>query len=346
MQATATQAIIPKARGMYAKRISIAEYEEFIRRRTVPELAVMLKRHPYFGNSLNTLAINDPHRGRIEELLSMDIFQKYQTLNRYDFSGGGFSAYYLHECEMNEILKALHLLSIGLTGKYIRQVPGYLVGKTQVDLFLLGQANSFAEVLPVVEHTPYYKPLKARYIADTALKNYPMAEAVILRAYYEQLFGLIGCCLKGRDAESTTSLFAQEVEIYNLELLFRIKTYFPDAYSTREIYQLMMPYTHRVPRTQLEKMVETKSSDVLLAMYQQSGAVDYVGPSNQYDLAAAAGRLVYRFAQRMLRLTASPVASLAAFISLAKLERDNVVNMMEGVRYGLEPEVIRAMLRF
>lgn len=345
MLATATQAMIPKARAMFSKRISAAEYEELMRRRTVPELAAILKRHPYFGSSLNTLSTTDPHRGQIEELLSMDIFLKYEALVKYDFTDEGFSDYYLAECELRELLKALHLLSIGIPGAYLNQIPGYLVGKTHIDLFSLGQARTPAQVLEVAAKAPYYyKPLKARLIADPTLRDYPMAEAALLRAYYASVFGLIDRSLSGRDAQSTRALFLQEAEIYNLELMLRVKHYFPKVYGPEETRQLMLPYTHKVPKTQLNQMLEAKSAEALLAMYRQSHAVNLVDTGSLDELPAAGGRQVYDFARRMLHLTASPVAALAAFISLAKLERENVVNVVEGVRYGLPPEKIRGML--
>ncbi|MDL2327142.1 V-type ATPase subunit [Ruminococcaceae bacterium OttesenSCG-928-A11] len=341
MQATATQAMIPKARGMYAKRISAAEYEEMMRRRTVPELAALLKRHPYFGGSLATLSTTDPHRAQIEELLSMDIFQKYESLVKYDFSADGFSGIYLAECELRELLRALHLISIGLFGAYIQQVPGYLVGKTDIDLFALGRAHSLQEVAEVVAGTPFYKPLRARLLADPNLTDFPMAEAALLRAYYAMVFDLIDRSLHGRDAESTALLFRQEAEIYNLELLMRVKTFFPGVYNTDELHQLLMPYTHRVPRRRLEAMIEAKSGEAVLQMLRQSGFLLVEAPE---DIPLAGGQRTYVFARRSLHLTASPVAALAAFLSLAKLERENVVNVVEGVRYNLPPEKIRALL--
>ena len=345
MLATGTQAIIPKARGIFAKRISPADYEELMRKRTVPEVAALLKRHPYFKDSLATLSTIDPHRGQLEELLNMDIFEKYRSLIHYDVSRGSFSVYYLMECEIREVLRALHLLSIGLQGTYLTQVPAYLVGKTGIDLFALGQARSFAQVLEVVKLAPYHKALRARHLADPALRDFPTTEADLLRSAYAYVFALIAKDLHGREADAVRDLFLQEIEEYNLQLLLRVKTYFPNIYTPDELRELLMPYRWKVGKRRLEELLQAPTAETLMALLQSTPSTHYGSAALPDELAAAGGRQVYHHARVVLHLTSSPYAALAALISLAKLERDNIVTVIEGVRYGLAPEEMRAMLK-
>ena len=344
MLATGTQAIIPKARGMFAKRISPADYEELMRRRTVPEVAALLKRHPYFKDSLATLSTIDPHRGQIEELLSMDIFEKYQSLLHYDFSDDSFSAYYLRECEMREVLRALHMLSIGLAGAYMNQIPSYLVGKTEVDLFALGQARNLEQLVEAVRGTPWHRPLRARFLADPYLRDFPAAEAALLRAYYEGVFALMEKDMRGREAAAVRDLLLQEIEVYNLELLLRIKLYFPTVYREDELRSLLMPWYWRIGKRRMDVLVQAETPESYLALLRNIPSLRYMGGATPDDLAAEGGRQTYHHARTVLHLTSAPHAALAAFISLAKLERQNVVNVIEGVRYGLAPERVRSML--
>lgn len=341
-----SQAIIPKARGMYAKRIQPAEYEELMRRRTVPEVAVALKKHPYFGDSLATLSQTDPHREQVEELLAMDIFNKYEALVHYEFASHSFADYFIIECEVQEILRAMRFLSNGVVGRYINHLPPFLEGQIRFDLFRLAEATNFEQVLDVLRYTPYYKPLRAYWYKDPLLRDYPSAEAVLIRFYYSEVFRLAGQYFSGREEKAVRELFLQEAENYNVNVILRAKTYFGDAFSPDDIRSLLLPYNHRIPKSRLREMVNAKGVEPLLELYQkmsgQTGTV-LVSPG-EFD--ALAGRLMYRYARRILHLTTSPSAALAAFIALAKLERDNVVNVVEGVRYGMPPEKIRALLRY
>lgn len=341
---TGSLAIIPKARGMYAKHISMAEYEELMRRRTVPEVAALLKRHPYFRDSLATFSASSPHRGQLEELLSLDIFSKYESLVHYDFSSDSFSHYFLDESEIREIIKAAHLLSIGLPGAYLNKIPTYLVGKTSVDLYALGQAANFAELVETLRFTPYYKVIRTCFEQDPNLQNFPLLEATLLKASYDTTFALVERSFSGQERDSVNSMFLQEAEIHNLQLIMRIKKFFPTAYTPEEIHQLLLPYRIHVTKQMMNTMVEAPTLDALRLLFRQSSAVRYTGSADFDDITITSGRVLYHHALRLLRLTSSPAAAMAAFLSLAKLERDNVVNVIEGVRYGLPPEKIRALL--
>lgn len=346
MQATGTQAIIPKARGMWAKRISPAEYEELMRRRTVPEVAAMLKRHPYFRDSLATLAVSTPHRGQLEELLTMDIFAKYEALLHYNFSKDKFFGFYLIECEVTEIIKAMQNLSLKLPGAYMKLIPPYLEGRTRIDLFAMGQATNFGELLEVLRHTPYYKALKAHYLIDPYLRDFPMAEAILLTETYHDIFSLIDKKADSRHSKDVKSLFLEELEQHNLELLLRVKTYYPHVYSQDELRRLVLPFHYHINKRRMEELVRAPSPEELITLYRAIPSVNYTGPATPEDLSATGGRRIYRHALQVLHLASSPAVAMAAFISLAKLERENIVNLIEGVRYGLTPEKIRSMLRY
>lgn len=341
MQATGTIAIIPKARGIYSRRITQAQYEEMMRRRTVPELAAMLKRHPYFGNSLATLSTLDPHRGQIEELLDMDVFKKYEALVRYDFSDEGFSSYYLEECELRAVLNVLRLFSIGQAGAYAQQMPEYLVGKTRVDLLQLAAARNFEQALAVCAHTPYHKVLKARFLADPLLRDFVMTEAALLRFYYDDVVGRIDGAMGSTEAKPVRELFLQQAEVYNMELLYRVKTYYAAQIPPEKLRSLLLPYRFRVSRHQMEEMVNAPGPQVLLDMYAHKRGIYITEPE---QIAVEGGRRIAQQAERVLRMAQAPMAVLVAMVSLAKLEKENVVNVVEGVRYGLAPEKIRAIL--
>ncbi len=344
MISNGTKAILPKARAMFAKRITPAEYEEMMRRRTVPELAQLLRRHPYFRGSLATLSPTDPHRAQIEELLNNDIFKKYETLLRYDFQDDAFSTFYVKECEIREILRALRLLSIGLPGVYLQQLPPYLIGKLHFDMYELGQAHTLQAVAGVLRHTEFYRTVQQVLEADPDLDDFPKAEAIFLRYHYENVFRQVREDFSGREAEAVRDMFLMEAQLYNLQLLLRVKTYFPDTYTLDELRELLLPYNYRTPRRLMEELIEAPGTEKLLALLRSSPSGRYAAGDTPDELAVAGNGLLYRHAKRILHLNPSPYAAIAAFIALCKLERENITNVIEGVRYGVAPERINAML--
>lgn len=344
MIASGTQAILPKARSMFAKRISGPEYEEMLRRRTVPELSLMLRRHPYFRGSLATLSPTDPHRGQIEDLLSMDIFKKYEALLTYVHTAENFTSFYLGECEIRQILRCLHLISIGAPELFLPQLPSYLLGRTRFDLYELGRAKTSADVAVVLRRSIFYPTMQEIATADPDIIDFPMAEAAFLRFHYARIFSQIKESFSGREADSVQDMFLMETQIYNLQLLLRLKTYFPDTYTHEETHMLMLPYTYRTSRKKVGELVEASGTERLIALLRSSPLGKYAMDGTPDELAVAGNLLLYRYARQMLHINTSPYAALAAFIALSKLERENIVTVVEGVRYKLEPQQIRTML--
>ena len=53
-----------------------------------------------------------------------------------------------------------------------------------------------------------------------------------------------------------------------------------------------------------------------------------------------------RRALRLLHMSSRPETVLTALLCLARMERGNIVNVTEGVRYGLSPEDIEQFLKY
>ncbi len=342
----ATQAMIPKARGMFAKRLNGPEYAEMMRRRSVPEVAAILRRHPYFERSMATLAA-DPHRGQIEDLLDRDIFHKYEELIHYDFDNDSFAAYYLDECELEMLLRRIYLFSIGVTARQTSGLPQHLVGHTYTDLYALGETTGVKEVLELTRrsHSPFHRPL-AEYLAkDPKVGNFPLLEAALLTDYYRFLFRRIDQSFEGRERAGVRQLFLQQVEGYNLQLVLRVKSYFPGVYDEAGIRKLMLPFRYRIARYQMDALVRAPSPEAFLQYYRQIPFTPRAISPKPEEFSVAADQVLFNLARQMLHMSASPFAVMAAFLMLAKLQKDNIVNIIEGVRYGMKPEEISDMLK-
>lgn len=345
MRSTISSAVLPKVRGLYGKRLTTAEYEELLRRRTVPEVAAALRGHPYFKESLATLSLAEPHRGQIEELLQRDVYSKYKSLSYYDTSVNGFSGFYHTEVEIQQLLRAIHFLSIGLDGVYLEQLPSYLVDELRIDLFALAHATTMEQILEVVAHTPYHTPLANAYNDDPNLDYFALLESAMLRFLYDHIFTLIDANLGGNEHQAVQDLFLLAAEVYNLELLFRIKTYFPHVYTPPQIEQLVLPYRYRLTKRLWQPMLDATGGEALLALYRPLDIFKAAPVLTVDTLIIEGDKALQKYARHLLQQSASPAAVMSAFLTLAQMEVSNVINVIEGVRYQLPPQQIRSMLR-
>lgn len=339
-------AVIPKARAIFARRISPAEYTELMRRRSVPEVAQFLKNHPYFKTSLKTLSETAPHRSQLEELLSKDIFFKYESLMRYCTNRKGFGHFFIFYCEINELLEKFRLLSVGSHDQYITHLPAFLVNKTSVDLIKLAKASDFTACIKVLAATPYAKLLTP--FAPTQQQphiDYLALEHVLKTYYYKKILGWLDQYFSGAEAKQLKVLFQMEAEIYNLDLIFRIKAFFNESFTPEQIEDLLLPVYFRLNRKKLLEFANAKSVEAFTGLYESSKAAHIYGSVTPQGISGGQKSLT-TLAKRILRFTSMPEAALAAILTLAKVERDNIINIIEGVRYGMPPEKIDQLIEY
>lgn len=339
-------AVVPKARAMFSRHLTKTEYAELMRRRTVTELAQYLKSHPYFKDSLRHMPTIGLHRAQLESMLMQDIFEKYESLLRYDFARDSFSRFFVIECEVEQILDILRLASIDAEHDYIAKMPAFLQSKLSVDLLKLAKARDFKEVLKALEGTAYHKVLLPIYKNDPNLENLAMLERALLVYYYSEVLRLAKSCFSGTELKEVVSLFLQEAELYNIGLIFRIKAFFPNQYTADEVAELLLPFSYRVPPRRMQQLAAASGLNTLESTFRSFNLDKLYGFPDHNKPQSRELCYMYKRAIRLLHFTTSPSAALAAFVFYAKLERSNIINVIEGVRYGLPPEDIDKLLKY
>ena len=324
--------------------------EEFAQREaSVIEVTAALQSHPYFKDSLKGLSQTNLHRAQIEEALSKDVYYKYESLMRYSFRKGKFGAYFLMRSEINELLAKLRLLSMGFRHHYIIQVPGFLMPKTSFSLLRLAKAESAQDCLEVVAGTPYAKVLAGVLPAAGQKLDYLKCEHAFQSYFYTTVLAQIDRDLSGRSAADTKRLFRMEAEIYNLDLLFRAKAFFSPQLTPEDLKKLLIPVYGVLSAKNMNALADTRGLDEFLKLYNAGRAGQVYGarsadPADASEVSET--RALYRAAQKLLHFSSTPQTVLAALLCLANLERSNIINVIEGVRYGLSPEQISAFLKY
>ena len=338
-------ALIPKARGIFAHLLTEQEYDELMHKRSVAEIAAYLRSHPYFRDSLAGIQETDIHRRRLEDLLSRDIYYKYEALRRYDFSSGSFARFFLIDCEIRELLYVLHMIATGSAEQYITRLPAFLADRTSFDLLALVHARSFDSVLAALRGTPYHK-LLAPLLTPPAVFDYAVCEHALRSYYYTTAMALVDRSFSKKEGALVRELLTREAEIYNLDVIYRIKAFFPDSYSAADIEALLLPVSCEIPRKRLLEMAAARDLPALAAVYKGYGYNRDYGDFEEEGSSACAWRHLYEISRRALRFSSSPGTVLAAALLLARIERSNIINIIEGVRYGMDPADIRLLLKY
>ena len=150
------------------------------------------------------------------------------------------------------ILRTIMMLNAGSQESLLFSLPAYMKPYTAFDFMELSQIRSFAELLRVLDDTPYEKILR-RYEAQNGEINLSFCERDLKEAYYRDMLKIAQTDYKGRTRTQLCDLILTEAELLNISLIYRLKTFFNR--SPEEIRRMLLPFHKRLTPTRLTALL-------------------------------------------------------------------------------------------
>lgn len=341
------KAILTKAKAMYAAHLTAGQYQQLLYCGSVAAIAAYLKEEPAYGQALASVRPEAIYRGQLERMLRKSRHAQYAALMRYDFSPS--NSYYrqlMRRWEIEQILEMIQLLNAGQPERFAGQYPGFLERDASFSFAALSGVRDFAGLLQALDSTAYAKILRPFQPEEAGQAiDYTGCEAALFSDYYEQVEKTIDRCFRGRVRAQLHQLIQTRVELVNVRAIYRMKTFFPDA-DAGEIRRLLMPCWKRIGGSDLEELLQAPSAQDFGAALRQSRYARYLGSDDLLHIDYRADGIEYRLAKRCMHFASDGPTAFTAFLILTQQELDNIVTIIEGVRYGTAPEEISAMLIF
>lgn len=332
-----SNAILTKIRAIFGQRLTDADYAQMARKKDVGEVAAYLKEHSSYRRTLEGVRETEVHRGQLEALLKKDTFYKYVSLLRYDFSGVDFYDYILVRLEIEEILRRISAIGSGRQDAYLIDLPGYLVQRTSFSLKELAAADTKEALLRCLQGTPYHKLLAGLLQKDAAL-NLLACEGALYRYYYQELLQSVDEAFSGQIRQQLRALLLCEIDARNVETVFRLRHIY--KMPADAVRPLLLPWSGSLKREKLELLL--RQEDAVLPAGLLRGLPEGQPPEDFIELQTHSWR--YRFDQRSLRFSTDAPVCMYAFLALRDLEVENIITVIEGVRYQLPQEEVLSLL--
>lgn len=337
----AGNAIVAKIRAIFGKRLTAADYAQMARKRDVGEVAALLKENSSYALALKNVSETTVHRGQLEELLKKDIFYKYTVLRNYDSSGSRFYDFILVRLEIDEILRCLMLMRSHESTDFVIDMPTFLLNHASFDLMELARVTDYPSLLECLAHTSYAAVLKACLAENGEDVDPWTVEHALYCYYYSFLLGEIESQFRGQTREQLKKVVLAEIEAKNIQLMFRLKFYY--KLDAGQIKRFLYPYHYRLKASRLDEVLEAESYDEMLT------ALDFLSKNGERipeedGIEPYTHRLCYQLEKRLLRFTTNAPVAMYTFLALREIEVQNIVTVIEGVRYQVPQEEILKML--
>lgn len=336
-------AILAKAKAKFGNRLTLQNYNELLACRSVGEIALYLKGHTYFSSVLGEVKSADIHRGRLEELLKRKQFEDFASLCVFEYAGHDF--FYqiiIIRSEIQQILHCIRLLNFGEPDEYLFRMPAFLDRHTTISLLDLAKSSNFSEMLETLKGSRYYKLLKPFTPADGKEINFTAIETALNEYLYEEIFRLFKRRNTGRDMNEIERMYAQRAELNNILRIIRLKR--NPGITVEYIRSCLMPYRYLLSEEELEKMINASSSQQVLELFKKSRYRPRIEKENYVYLEQCIQEIIFADAVHTMHFSSNPSAIFAAYVFASEIELTNVIHIIEGIRYQLDPSEIKPML--
>lgn len=345
MKTRASNAALAKARAMYGRRLTAADYKRLAACRTMPALAAELKALPMYEEALKTVNPPTARRAQLEAFLRQAIFDRYDSLCRYELSSGHLLyGYFTTSCEVDEILSCLRCLDAGRPGDYLYKLPDFLQQRCSVDLYALARVTDAKSLLAALAGTPYQKMLAPLADLPEGSKLLVHAEPYLENWRHKALVSLApeAAARSAPGAEPGVrdyiALECDAAALSNAARLTRMKA--PpaaiDAVARRDCTNLS--------DVEWNALLGAKDIDAFYAVLEKTR---YGRALHRYQYSVLKeGLQMYRYdwCEKWLRFSTDPSLVMLCYVYLARCEVLNLDHIIEGVHYQMPADELLSML--
>lgn len=335
-------ATVAKIMAIYGKRIRPQDYTEMMNKQNVSEVAEYLKRNTHYNELLSSIDTNTIHRGMLENLLRRSVFETYMRITGFEhISKQEFYNYKILQTEIDEILRCIRFIN-AKSQKLITDVPIYINHLTSFDLLELAKITDFNELLAFLKKTPYYDVLKHIHLGKDGLVDVTKCETLLRSYYIKRLKDSLH--FKKSDVQQFMTLLETDIDLINIINAYRLTAFF--GASEEEIEKDMLPFYGKLSEAKQKEIYSAPSSEEFIKRFSKT----HYGKQmieNGYDinsLEQSAQRMRYKYAKLMLKRSASAPLSVYSFIFLLEIEVQNLISIIEGIRYGIEVNKIASLI--
>lgn len=338
-------ALTTKARAMFGKRLSANEYETLLQKKSVSEVASYLKNETYYSSTLSGINEKAIHREQLEALLRMDIFYRLEKLERY---GGEEDKGCIYAFVMRSEIRLL-LTSVRYITSHDEEIRTGLISALPIfaekyfsfNIKELPNVATFAELLDVIKGTSYEKIISKYQSLNLEEIDYIALEHDLEVDLYENMMKLKEKYKGKETSEIVNQIIFSKAEMINLSAIYRLKKYFHE--SNDKINQFMLPYQCFFSKKELEDMIDHCDANEVLERVAKKYH-RYTHDLRFTSIEQYMQMIQFNMNHHVIEYYQDASVVLLSYLLLGQTEIQNLINIIEGIRYQIAPDRIRALL--
>ncbi len=340
----AANSIMAKAHALYGRRLTAKNYADLLACKSVGEAASYLKTRTAYAEVMENCAAASLHRTQLETILKQRVFNQCISLCRYEMSiGQDFYKYFMILGDIEQIITCLRLLSTSDPHDYLMVIPDFFNQHTEIDLYTLASAKNMKGVLEALNGSPYREIIEPYFTEDVNNISITQIEAALEEYMYREIERLVFSSFPKKTGEEIMDYFKTRADLFYIVRLYRAKKFYGNKDNIFLTMQSERGYS-LLRRKVLEEMKNAKSCDELMAVVDKSlYGSDFRRFDFQY-IEDCVHRVAFYRSLRNFRYSTNPYLIMLCYVYLAETELENVIHIIEGIRYNVPREEIASLL--
>lgn len=334
-------ATVALVRSAYGHRLRSSDYRDLMGMHTVSEIVSFLQETQTYGEQLAGLEPAFTHRGHLEMLLKRNLFtQCLHFCSMEQLREKPFFRFFLYEYEIRELFKAVQLGHDG----YISAMDTWLAPYLRFSQDELARAETPDQIIAAAAHTAY-APILKRFLYSEEV-SYTELEISLRAVCLERILKEAAQTMQGDDLTALTNLIGEQVDLINLINAYRLKSVFHAAPDT--LAGMMLPIPGRLPKRICQKLYDAPDTAAFEEILKTTryGRLLSAWPDtpDSIRLEHAFQTLRCRTARNALHFSGHAAVSLYAAHILSQAEVQNLIMIIEGIRYQKPVSFMQSLL--
>lgn len=340
IRAMKNSALCAKVHAMTGKALGDRDYDAMMALKSVPAVAAYLIENTNYADAFYGVSASEIHRARLERLLKDHLRADVKRLVPFMSAGAKkFTEIMSLGDGIEKIKICLRLIKIGNAKhiiEYIRQIPTARMSVSAVqniesvdDLIELLRPTAYFEVLSMFQGRPGRQKL---FRMETALDTY----------WAEKVYKYAKKYLSGDEVKSVLKVYGTDFDLQNLAFLLRCKKSF--EMTDDEIYASVIPKHYRLTKDVISKIVKSGSYEEAVSIIETDTPYGQAFSKTDRFIEKRQEEYLSVLQKHMANINQYSIQSPICYIHLRRTETNNIVSIIEGIRYGLPPEKIKEYL--
>lgn len=336
-------AIVAKAKAMFGRSLKEKDYQELIKKQTLGEVVSYLKAHPSYSEALGNVSEQLIRRSQLEHIIKENYFNEVLKLIKFAYmKDASFYELYILKMESNLILDAIRTIISPEPDTIIPKVPTYFLHHSTFDVQALAEAKNMQELVAILGNTPYHKILLPFSLVSNQDIRYVEIENALEVYYYDSAFARIKDNYKGKLKEDLANIFMTRIELSNIIKIYRLKRFY--RASPEVIREHLVKQYSRISERQMDELIELDDPNAILRYLEKSSFSRFTDHSDYVYVEYYADRIRYNISKRYMYYSTAVPKVYTSYLFLREIEVENLTNIIEGIRYQLQPAEISPML--